>query len=236
MLLHIENLFSSYGGIKALQGVSLDVNEGETVAVLGPNGAGKSTLLKTISSVVKKNSGEITFEGKPLPNEPYLVAARGVVHVPEGRQIFPNLTVYENLMIGAFNCRDKKANAEDLEKVFSLFPRLKEREKQFGGLLSGGEQQMLAISRGLMARPKLMMLDEPSLGLAPIIVNQIFDILREINRNGTAILIVEQNAMKALKISQRAYLMITGRIIKSGESKEILEHENISELYLSGAL
>jgi branched-chain amino acid transport system ATP-binding protein len=139
-------------------------------------------------------------------------------------------------MVGAFNIKDKKTNDEDLEKVYSLFPRLKEREKQFGGLLSGGEQQMLAISRGLMARPKLMMLDEPSLGLAPIIVNQIFDILREINKNGTAILIVEQNAVKALKLSQRAYLMITGRIIKSGASSDLLAHENISDLYLSGAL
>ena len=236
MLLHIENLFASYGGIKALQGVSLDVNEGEIVAVLGPNGAGKSTLLKTISNVVRKVSGTITFEGQTLPNEPYLVAGRGIIHVPEGRQIFANLTVYENLMIGAFINKDKKANDEDLERVYTLFPRLKEREKQFGGLLSGGEQQMLAISRGLMARPKLMMLDEPSLGLAPIIVNQIFDILKEINRSGTAILIVEQNAVKALKISQRAYLMITGRIQKSGTSNDLLEHENITDLYMSGAL
>jgi len=236
MLLHIENTYASYGGIKALQGVSLDVNEKEIVAVLGPNGAGKSTLLKTISNVVRKNSGTITFEGKTLPNEPYQVAGCGIIHVPEGRQIFANLTVYENLMVGAFICNDKKANAEDLERVYTLFPRLKEREKQFGGLLSGGEQQMLAISRGLMARPKLMMLDEPSLGLAPIIVNQIFEILKEINRMGTAILIVEQNAVKALNISHRAYLMITGRIQKSGASKDLLEKENITDLYMSGAL
>lgn len=236
MLLHIENIFASYGGIKALQGISLDVDENEIVAVLGPNGAGKSTLLKTISNVVRKTSGVISFEGKSLPSEPYHVAQRGIVHVPEGRQIFANLTVYENLMIGAFLCKDKKANQNDLERVYSLFPRLKEREKQFGGLLSGGEQQMLAISRGLMARPKLMMLDEPSLGLAPIIVNQIFEILKEINKSGTTILIVEQNAVKALKISQRAYLMVTGRIQKSGNSQDILDKENISDLYLSGAL
>jgi branched-chain amino acid transport system ATP-binding protein len=235
-MLHIENIYASYGGIKALQGISLDVNEHEIVAVLGPNGAGKSTLLKTISNVVHKTSGVITFEDKPLPNEPYQVAGRGIVHVPEGRQIFADLTVYQNLMIGGFVHKDKKANEEDIERVYTLFPRLKERRDQFGGLLSGGEQQMLAISRGLMARPKLMMLDEPSLGLAPIIVNQIFEILKEINQSGTAILIVEQNALKALAISQRAYLMITGRIQKSGNSKDLLANENISNLYLSGAI
>ncbi len=235
-MLHIENLHASYGGIKALQGVSIDVAAKEIVAVLGPNGAGKSTLLKTISNVVRKTEGVITFEDSPLPNEPYQVAGRGIVHVPEGRQIFADLTVHQNLMIGGFLCKDKKANKEDLEKVYTLFPRLKERENQYGGLLSGGEQQMLAISRGLMARPKLMMLDEPSLGLAPIIVNQIFTILQEINRDGTAILIVEQNARKALSISQRAYLMITGRIQKSGTSVELMEKEDISKLYLSGAL
>ena len=235
-MLHIENIYASYGGIKALQGVSIDVEANEIVAVLGPNGAGKSTLLKTISNVVHKTDGVITFEGKTLPYEPYQVAERGIVHVPEGRQIFADLTVRQNLMIGGFLCKDKKANQEDLERVYTLFPRLKEREGQYGGLLSGGEQQMLAISRGLMARPKLMMLDEPSLGLAPIIVNQIFEILKEINRTGTAILIVEQNARKALAISQRAYLMITGRIQKSGDSKELMEKEDISQLYLSGAV
>ncbi|MCE1252990.1 MAG: ABC transporter ATP-binding protein [Anaerolineae bacterium] len=233
-MLHIENLYASYGGIKALQGVSIDVEAHEIVAVLGSNGAGKSTLLKTISSMVRKNSGSITFEGKALPAEPFHVVERGVVHVPEGRQIFADLTVYQNLMIGAFLRKDHKGIQEDLEKVYTLFPRLKEREKQYGGLLSGGEQQMLAISRGLMARPKLMMLDEPSLGLAPIIVNQIFDILREINQSGTAILIVEQNAYKALAISHRAYLMTTGRIQKSGSSKDLLAGENIEKLYLGG--
>jgi branched-chain amino acid transport system ATP-binding protein len=157
------------------------------------------------------------------------------VHVPEGRQIFADLTVYQNLMIGAFLRKDHKGVQDDLEYVYTLFPRLKEREKQYGGLLSGGEQQMLAISRGLMARPKLMMLDEPSLGLAPIIVNQIFEILKKINREGTAILIVEQNAYKALAISDRAYLMTTGQIQKSGHSKDLLAQENISQLYLGGS-
>jgi branched-chain amino acid transport system ATP-binding protein len=234
-MLHIENLYASYGGIKALQGVSIDVEAKEIVSVLGSNGAGKSTLLKTISSAVRKVSGSITFEGKPLPNEPHHVVGRGIVHVPEGRQIFADLTVYQNLMIGAFLRKDPKGVQSDLEHVYTLFPRLKEREKQYGGLLSGGEQQMLAISRGLMARPKLMMLDEPSLGLAPIIVNQIFDILREINREGTAILIVEQNAYKALALSDRAYLMTTGMIQKSGNSKDLLAQENISQLYLGGS-
>jgi branched-chain amino acid transport system ATP-binding protein len=235
-MLHIDNIYASYGGIKALQGVSIDVEAKEIVAVLGSNGAGKSTLLKTISNVVHKTSGVITFEGKTLPSEPYQVADRGIVHVPEGRQIFADLTVYQNLMVGAFLRKDKKAVQDDLDRVYTLFPRMKERENQYGGLLSGGEQQMLAISRGLMAKPKLMMLDEPSLGLAPIIVNQIFEILKEINRGGTAILIVEQNAHKALAISQRAYLMSTGRIQKSGNSKELMEKEDISKLYLSGAL
>jgi len=237
-VLHIENLFTNYGGIKALQGISVDVKEKETVAILGPNGAGKSTLLKTISSVVRKTSGIITFDGEPLPKEPYLVAGRGIVHVPEGRQIFANLTVSENLMIGAFLCKDQKTKKNNLERVYTLFPILKEREKQFGGLLSGGEQQMLAISRGIMASPRLMMLDEPSLGLAPIIVDQIFDILKNINKEGTAILIVEQNVYKALTISNRYYFMVTGRIQKSGETKDFknLKEEDFSALYLSGAV
>ena len=233
-MLHIENICASYGGIKALQGVSIDVEAKEIVAVLGANGAGKSTLLKTISSVVKKSSGNITFEAKTLPIEPYKVVSRGIVHVPEGRQIFADLTVFQNLMIGAFLRKDIKGVQDDLDKVFSLFPILKEREKQYGGLLSGGEQQMLAISRGLMARPKLMMLDEPSLGLAPIIVNQIFGILKEINQDGTAILIVEQNAYKALAISDRAYFMTTGKIQKTGKSQDLLAGENITKLYLGG--
>jgi branched-chain amino acid transport system ATP-binding protein len=233
-MLHIENICASYGGIKALQGVSIDVEAKEIVAVLGANGAGKSTLLKTISNVVKKSSGNITFEDKTLPVEPYNVVSRGIVHVPEGRQIFADLTVYQNLMIGAFLRKDSKGVQDDLQKVYSLFPILKDRQKQYGGLLSGGEQQMLAISRGLMARPKLMMLDEPSLGLAPIIVNQIFGILKEINQDGCAILIVEQNAYKALGISDRAYFMTTGKIQKSGNSQDLLAGENITKLYLGG--
>jgi branched-chain amino acid transport system ATP-binding protein len=232
-MLVIKDLCASYGGIKALQGVSVEVNEGEIVAVLGSNGAGKSTLLKTISAVIKPDSGSISFMGEILPVLPYQVVGKGVVHVPEGRQIFPNLTVHQNLMIGAFLRNDKAEIQKDLEMVYEYFPRMKERLDQYGGLLSGGEQQMLAISRGLMARPKILMLDEPSLGLAPIIVNQIFDILRTINKeNGTAILVVEQNAYKALSLADRGYLMTTGRIDKSGDSKELLKSENLEEIYL----
>jgi branched-chain amino acid transport system ATP-binding protein len=232
VVLKIEDLYANYGGIKALRGVSLEVNQGEIVAVLGANGAGKSTLLKTISAVHRASSGSITFLGERVPTVPFKVVQMGIVHVPEGRQIFPNLTVYENLMIGAFLRNDTRGINKDLERVYNLFPRLKERENQFGGLLSGGEQQMLAISRGLMAKPKLLLLDEPSLGLAPIIVNQIFEILKEINKDGTSILIVEQNAYKALSIAHRGYILSTGEVEKTGTSRELLENADLSQAYL----
>lgn len=231
-MLRVNNIYAAYGGIKALRGVSLEVNEGEVVAVLGANGAGKTTLLKVISSVMKPISGEVLFYNKKIPSVSYQSVKMGIIHVPEGRQIFPKLTVYENLMVGAFLNKDKKKVKEDLEWVYTLFPRLKERENQYGGLLSGGEQQMLAISRGLMGHPKLLLLDEPSLGLAPIIVNQIFDILKEIRKKGTSILIVEQNAYKALSIADRGYIMSTGVIEKSGTSKELLSDENLLKAYL----
>lgn len=231
-MLKINDLHAAYGGIKALKGVSLEVNEGEIVAVLGSNGAGKSTLLKCISSVEKPTEGSITFLGKPVPKRPYDVVGTGLAHVPEGRQIFTHLTVYDNLMVGAYLRKDLSGVKSDLEKVYELFPRLKEREKQYGGHLSGGEQQMLAISRGIMARPKLMMLDEPSLGLAPIIVDQIFDIVKEINKQGTAIMIVEQNAFKALSICSRAYILSVGKIEKTGTKDEILADESLSKAYL----
>lgn len=231
-MLKIEDLYANYDGIKALRGVSLEVNQGEIVAVLGANGAGKSTLLKTISAVHRASSGSITFLGERVPTAPFKVVQMGIVHVPEGRQIFPNLTVYENLMIGAFLRNDTRGINRDLERVYNLFPRLKERENQFGGLLSGGEQQMLAISRGLMAKPKLLLLDEPSLGLAPIIVNQIFEILKEINKDGTSILIVEQNAYKALSIAHRGYILSTGEVEKTGTSRELLENADLSQAYL----
>ncbi|MDI3481842.1 MAG: branched-chain amino acid transport system ATP-binding protein [Tepidanaerobacteraceae bacterium] len=231
-MLKIDNLHAAYGGIKALRGVSIEVKPGECVAVLGANGAGKSTLLKIISAIMKPVSGSITFYDRKIPSFPYQVVQSGIVHVPEGRQIFPNLTVYENLMVGAFLRNDKNGINRDLEWVYTLFPRLKERQHQYGGLLSGGEQQMLAISRGLMAHPKLLLLDEPSLGLAPIIVNQIFEILKEINKSGTAILIVEQNAYKALSVADRGYIMSTGVIEKSGTSKELLSDEKLLKAYL----
>lgn len=231
-MLKIQNLHAAYGGIKALKGVSLEVNEGEVVAVLGSNGAGKSTLLKCISSVVKPTAGSIEFLGSAMPKRLYDVVGMGLVHVPEGRQIFTHLTVYDNLMVGAYLRTDAKGIKEDLEKVYRLFPRLKERERQYGGHLSGGEQQMLAISRGIMARPKLMMLDEPSLGLAPIIVDQIFEIIKEINASGTAIMIVEQNAFKALSICNRAYILSVGSIEKTGTREEILSDDLLSKAYL----
>ncbi len=231
-MLKIDNLHAAYGGIKALKGVSLEVNEGEVVAVLGSNGAGKSTLLNCISSVVKPTAGSITFMGNPVPKRDYAVVGTGLVHVPEGRQIFTHLTVRDNLMVGAYLRTDIKGIKEDLDRVHKLFPRLEERENQYGGHLSGGEQQMLAISRGIMARPKLMLLDEPSLGLAPIIVNQIFDILTEINKAGTAIMIVEQNAFKALSICDRAYILSVGNIEKCGTRDEILADNSLSKAYL----
>jgi branched-chain amino acid transport system ATP-binding protein len=232
-MLEINNLQAGYGGIKALRGVSLRVDEGEIVAVLGSNGAGKSTLLKAISALVKPDSGEILLEGQPTPTIPYKVVEQGIAHVPEGRRIISNLTVYENLMIGCFLRKDRAQIQEDLEMVYRYFPRLEERKKQYGGLLSGGEQQMLALGRGLMARPKVMMLDEPSLGLAPIIVTQIFEILTTINKElNTTILVVEQNAYKALSIADRGYMMTTGAIEMEGTSKELLEHENLEEMYL----
>ncbi len=231
-MLKIENLHAAYGGIKALRGVSIEVNEGEIVAVLGSNGAGKSTLLKTISGVMKQTQGSVQFDGEEMPRVPYQVVGKGIVHVPEGRQIFSNLTVYENLLVGSFLRKDKDQIEKDLIEVYELFPRLLERKDQYGGHLSGGEQQMLAVGRGLMANPKLMILDEPSLGLAPLIVNQIFEIVKEINRRGVAILIVEQNAMKALKICDRAYLMSTGVIEKSGKPEDLRDDPELMKAYL----
>lgn len=231
-MLQINNLTAGYGGIQALKGVSLTVNEGEIVAVLGANGAGKSTLLKCISSVMKPTGGSLEFLGKSIPNKPYDVVSNGLVHVPEGRQIFSKLTVMENLRVGACLRNDIAEIKEDFERVFTLFPILLERQDQYGGLLSGGEQQMLAVARGIMARPKLMMLDEPSLGLAPIIVNQIFDILKEINANGTSIMLVEQNANKALSICHRAYILSVGNVVKSGTKAELLADESLTSAYL----
>lgn len=231
-MLNVENLTAGYGGIQALKGINLELNEGEIVAVLGANGAGKSTLLKCISSVMKPTGGSISFLGTPISPKPYDVVESGLVHIPEGRQIFSKLTVMENLKIGCGLRKDSDGIKRDFERVFTLFPRLLEREKQYGGLLSGGEQQMLAVGRGIMAKPKLMMLDEPSLGLAPIIVNQIFEIIKEINSQGTSILLVEQNANKALSICSRAYILSVGKVVKEGSRDELLSDESLTAAYL----
>ena len=231
-ILKVDNLSAAYGGIQALRGVSLEVQEGEIVSVLGANGAGKSTLLKCISSVMKTTGGTVEFMGKPASKKPYEVVEAGLVQVPEARQIFAKLTVYENLRIGSNFRKDQSGIKEDIERVYSIFPRLKEREKQYGGRLSGGEQQMLAIGRGMMARPKLMMFDEPSLGLAPVIVQQVFEVIKELNKEGLSIMLIEQNAQKALSISDHAYIMQTGRVVMHGTGKELLADENMVSAYL----
>ena len=231
-ILKVDNLTAAYGGIKALRGVSLEIEEGEVVSVLGANGAGKSTLLKCISSVMKTTGGTIEFLGKPTSRKPYELVQAGLVQVPEARQIFAKLTVEENLRVGAVHRSDAASIKADMDHVYEIFPRLKERHKQYGGLLSGGEQQMLAIGRGMMARPKLMMFDEPSLGLAPVIVSLVMDTIKKLNREGTTVMLIEQNAKKALSISDRAYIMQTGEIVRCGTAAELLADENLSAMYL----
>nr|WP_305147700.1 ABC transporter ATP-binding protein [Anoxybacillus gonensis] len=232
-MLRLECVHTFYGGVHALKGIDLEVCEGEIVTLIGSNGAGKSTTLKTISGQVKAKSGSIVYEGKNMTNTPpHMTALAGIAHVPEGRRIFPRLTVKENLEMGAFSVNDKKEIAERMERVFHYFPRLKERLQQKGGTMSGGEQQMLAIGRALMMKPKLLMLDEPSMGLAPIIVEQIFHIIRELNDEGMTILLVEQNAFQALQIAHRGYVIQTGEITMSGTGKELLGNEQVREAYL----
>ncbi|KIQ95545.1 LIV-I protein F [Anoxybacillus thermarum] len=232
-LLRLERVHTFYGGVHALKGIDLEVCEGEIVTLIGSNGAGKSTTLKTISGQVKAKSGSIVYEGKDMTNTPpHMTALAGIAHVPEGRRIFPRLTVKENLEMGAFSVNDRKEIAERMERVFHYFPRLKERLQQKGGTMSGGEQQMLAIGRALMMKPKLLMLDEPSMGLAPIIVEQIFHIIRELNDEGMTILLVEQNAFQALQIAHRGYVIQTGEITMSGTGKELLGNEQVREAYL----
>ena len=232
-MLKIENLHVSYGGIRALRGISLEVPDGKIVTLIGANGAGKSTTLRTISGLVKADSGSITYDGEELLGKPiYRILEMGIAQVPEGRRVFTNLTVRENLKIGAYLRNDKEQIEKDLEWVYELFPRLKERDWQLAGTLSGGEQQMLAVARALMSKPKLIMMDEPSLGLAPLVVKGIFDIIREINAQGVTVLLIEQNANMALKIADYAYVLETGRIGLTGTGRELLVNEEVRKAYL----
>ncbi|HYA03137.1 MAG TPA: ABC transporter ATP-binding protein [Syntrophobacteria bacterium] len=236
-MLEIRDLHVYYGGIHALRGISLEVAEGSIVTLVGSNGAGKSTSLRAISGLVRPKSGTITLLGEEITHAPVEeVVKRGVVMVPEGRKVFANLTVWENLRIGAYNRSDLREIGNDIAWVYSLFPRLKERTKQLGGTLSGGEQQMLALGRALMARPRLIMMDEPSLGLAPILVSEVFRIIESINEQGTTILLVEQNAMAALEVAHYGYVLETGKISLQGEGSDLLENEQIKECYLGKAV
>lgn len=231
-MLKVNNLSVFYGGIHALKGVSIEVNQGEIVSIIGSNGAGKSTLINSISGIVKYKEGDILYKGEKLPKYAHKIVKTGICQVPEGRIIFANLSVKENLQMGAFLRNDKKGIEKDMKRIFELFPRLKEREIQVAGTLSGGEQQMLAMGRGLMSNPDLILLDEPSLGLAPLLINTIFEIILEIKKMGKTILLVEQNAFKALSISDKAYVLEQGAITASGNAKDLIKDERIQEAYL----
>ena len=232
-MLKIDDIHVYYGAIHAIKGVSFEVGEGEIVALIGANGAGKSTILKTVSGLMHPRSGSITFCGDNIAHtDAYKLLRTGLAHVPEGRRIFQQMTVQDNLEMGAFI--HKEVNKDDLDRVFNYFPRLKERRKQIAGTLSGGEQQMLAMSRALMSRPKLMMLDEPSMGLAPILIDQIFEIIKQLHADGTTILLVEQNASKALEIADRAYVLETGNITLSGTGAELASSDAVRKAYLGG--
>ena len=236
MLLEIENVSFAYGRIVALHGISLTVGQGEIVALIGANGAGKSTTMRAISGLRPVSKGAIKFDGQDITKlRADLRVVRGVSQSPEGRGIFPGMTVRENLEMGAYTRRNRGEINQDLERAFTLFPRLREREKQVGGTLSGGEQQMLAVGRALMSRPKLLLLDEPSMGLAPMLIQQIFDIVVEINQQGTTVLLVEQNAQQALSRAHRAYVLETGRIVKTGTGAELLHDPSVKDAYLGVA-
>lgn len=234
-MLKIENLNVYYGSIHALKGVSLEVNEGEIVTLIGANGAGKSTLLKTLSGLLKPKEGTIEYMNKSIAGKPPQgIVKAGITHVPEGRRVFAEMSVEENIELGAFLRKDKAGIQKDFQKVYEIFPRLYERRKQSAGTLSGGEQQMLAMGRGIMANPKILLLDEPSMGLAPLMVKTIFEVIKEINKEKTTILLVEQNAHMALSIADRAYVLETGRVILSGTAAELSESEEIKDAYLGG--
>lgn len=232
-ILELESVDAFYGRIQALRGVSIKVEKGEIVALIGSNGAGKTTTLRTISGLMHPHSGTIRFDSYDITRTgPSKIVEMGVCQSPEGRRLFPRMTVVDNLFMGAYTRNDKPGIAADMDRVFTLFPRLKERRTQIAGTLSGGEQQMLAMGRALMSRPKLLMLDEPSLGLAPILIETIFSIVREINAQGTPVLLVEQNAYKALEVSHRGYVLETGSIVQTGSGKELLASEDVQKAYL----
>lgn len=234
-ILTVKDLVVNYGAIRALKGINFDVGKGEIISLIGSNGAGKTTTLHSISNLIKKQSGSVVFDGADITSLPAAqIVRRGLVQVPEGRRIFANLSVKDNLEMGAYTRKDKVKTKQDMEHVFELFPRMKERLRQLAGTLSGGEQQMLAMGRGLMADPKLLLLDEPSMGLAPILVDEIFDIIKKINEDGTTILLVEQNAYKAMSIASRVYILETGMIASSGDAKDMIKDPAVKEAYLGG--
>ena len=232
-MLKVTDLQVYYGVIQALKGISIEVNEGEVIALIGANGAGKTTILHTVTGLINQKAGKIEFEGKDISHTPaYKIVAEGMAHVPEGRRVFAELSVYDNLMMGAYTRKDKKEIAETLAMVYKRFPRLEERKKQMAGTLSGGEQQMLAMGRALMSKPKIILMDEPSMGLSPIFVNEIFDIIKAVSASGTTVLLVEQNAKKALSIADRAYVLETGNIILEGDAKVLMNDERVKKAYL----
>lgn len=234
-MLKVENLHINYGFIEAVKGIDFEVNDGEIVALIGANGAGKTTTMHALSGLIKAKSGSIILDGKDITKVPAnKIVSLGLIQVPEGRHVFASQTVLENLTLGAYLCKDKKLIEDNLNHVFELFPRLKERQKQLAGTLSGGEQQMLAIGRAFMSNPKVLLLDEPSMGLSPLLVKEIFAIIKEINDNGTTVFVVEQNAKMALEIAHRAYVMETGKIVLSGTGKELLASDAVSKAYLGG--
>lgn len=234
-LLEVKGLEVYYGVIQALKGIDFEVNEGEIVTLIGANGAGKTTTMQSVIGLIPPKAGTVSFEGKEITHLPcHKIVSLGMSQVPEGRRIFQELTVYQNLLMGAYIQKDKKAIKEDIEKIYARFPRLEERKNQIAGTLSGGEQQMLAMGRALMSRPKLLMLDEPSMGLSPLLVDEVFTIIKDLNKEGTTVLLVEQNAGKSLAISDRAYVLENGRIVLSGTGEELLQSEEVKKAYLGG--
>ena len=232
-MLEVKDLQVYYGMIQAIKGISFEVNQGEVIALIGANGAGKTTTLHTVTGLISPKSGQVLFEGKDITKTPaHKIVSMGMAHVPEGRRVFAELSVYENLRMGAYTRKDKAEIEETLKSVYKRFPRLQELKNQMAGTLSGGEQQMLAMGRALMSKPRIILMDEPSMGLSPIMVNEIFDIIRAVSESGTTVLLVEQNAKKALSIADRAYVLETGKIVLSGDAKELLEDDSIKKAYL----